>query len=105
MRCRGGRSSVEGVSRVRGGWSRPERDRRDWLRGAPPPSWVRVLPGALLGAVCAATLISPDPLDIGFLLGAIPPLAVLSCGPVATAVLGGLVLAVLNIPVFQLNDP
>ncbi|WP_405608460.1 PP2C family protein-serine/threonine phosphatase [Streptomyces sp. NBC_00076] len=94
------------MSGVRGGRSRPERDRRDWLRGgAPPPGWVRVLPAALLGAVCAATLISPDPLDIGFLLGAIPPLAVLSYGPIATAVLGGLVLAVLNIPVFHLNDP
>ncbi|MEU0072750.1 PP2C family protein-serine/threonine phosphatase [Streptomyces sp. NPDC006332] len=91
---------------MRGERSRPERGRRGWLRGgAPPPGWVRVLPAALLVAVCAATLISPDPLDIGFLLGAIPPLAVLSYGPLATAVLGGLVLAVLNIPAFHLNDP
>ncbi|MEU9170404.1 PP2C family protein-serine/threonine phosphatase [Streptomyces sp. NPDC048420] len=82
-----------------------DRDRRTWLRGAPPPGWVRVLPAALLAGVCVATLVSPEPLDIGFLLGAIPPLAVLSYGPAATAVLGGSVLAVLNIPAFRLNDP
>ncbi|MEV7074016.1 PP2C family protein-serine/threonine phosphatase [Streptomyces sp. NPDC093990] len=82
-----------------------DRDRRSWLRGAPPPGWVRVLPAALLAGVCVATLASPGPLDIGFLLGAIPPLAVLSYGPLATAVLGGLVLVVLNVPVFRLNDP
>jgi serine phosphatase RsbU (regulator of sigma subunit) len=63
------------------------------------------MPAALLAAVCAATLASPDPLDIGFVLGAIPPLAVLSYGPAATAVLGGLVLVVLNVPAFRLNDP
>ncbi|GAB2871599.1 PP2C family protein-serine/threonine phosphatase [Streptomyces deserti] len=82
-----------------------ERDRRGWLRGAPPPGWFRVLPAALLAAVCAAELISPEPLDIGFMLGAIPPLAVLSCGPVVTAVLGALAVAVLTTPVFRLNDP
>ncbi|MDI5910256.1 hypothetical protein QDK90_35800, partial [Streptomyces sp. 12257] len=71
-----------------------DRDRRSWLRGAPPPGWVRVLPAVLLVGVCVATLVSPGPLDIGFLLGAIPPLAVLSYGPVATAVLGASVLAV-----------
>lgn len=85
--------------------TRDRRERRGWLRGAPPPGWVRVLPPALLAAVCAATLASPDPLDIGFLLGAIPPLAVLSYGPVATALLGGLVVTVLVVPAFRLNDP
>ncbi|MFF7445405.1 MULTISPECIES: SpoIIE family protein phosphatase [unclassified Streptomyces] len=85
--------------------ARDRRERRGWLRGAPPPGWVRVLPPALLAAVCAATLASPDPLDIGFVLGAIPPLAVLSYGPVATALLGGLVVTVLVVPAFRLNDP
>ncbi|MCX4705808.1 MULTISPECIES: PP2C family protein-serine/threonine phosphatase [Streptomyces] len=93
------------MSTVRGRWSRPDRDRRGWLRGAPPPRWVRVLPAALLAAVCGATLVSSEPLDIGFVLGAIPPLAVLSYGPAATAVLGGLVVAVLFVPAFHLNDP
>ncbi|MYS55671.1 serine/threonine-protein phosphatase, partial [Streptomyces sp. SID6013] len=57
---------------------RPGEDRRSWLSGAPPPRWVRVLPPALVVVICAATLLSHEPLEIGFLLGAIPPLAVLS---------------------------
>ncbi|MBD0423344.1 serine/threonine-protein phosphatase [Streptomyces sp. TRM S81-3] len=85
--------------------SRRGEDRRGWLRGAPPPRWVRVLPPALVVAVCAATLISPDPLDIGFLLGAIPPLAVLSYSPLATALLGAVVVALLNIPALRLDRP
>ncbi|MFG2127365.1 PP2C family protein-serine/threonine phosphatase [Streptomyces sp. NPDC048751] len=82
-----------------------ERERRSWLRGAPPPRWVRVLPIALAVGVCLATLLSDDPLDIGFLLGAIPPLAVLSYGPVATALLGAGVIVMLNVPAFQLDRP
>ncbi|MEU9633729.1 PP2C family protein-serine/threonine phosphatase [Streptomyces tendae] len=86
---------------------RPRRgeDRRSWLSGAPPPRWVRVLPPALVAAICAATLLSDEPLEIGFLLGAIPPLAVLSYGPLATAVLGGVVIALLHIPALQLDRP
>lgn len=84
---------------------RRDRARRGWLRGAPPPRWVKVLPVVLIAGVCTATLVSPDRLDIGFLLGAIPPLAVLAYGPWATAVLGALVVAVLNIPAFHLNHP
>ena len=84
---------------------RQDGDRRGWLRGAPPPRWVRALPLLLIIGVCVATLISPDPLDIGFLLGAIPPLAVLSYGPVATAVLGAAVVVMLSMPAFQLNRP
>ncbi|WP_406439671.1 serine/threonine-protein phosphatase [Streptomyces sp. NBC_01613] len=84
---------------------RRDHDRRGWLRGAPPPRWVRLLPLGLIVGVGVATLTSDEPLDIGFLLGAIPPLAVLSYGPLATAVLGGLVIAVLNIPAFQLDRP
>ncbi|MCX5041097.1 serine/threonine-protein phosphatase [Streptomyces coelicoflavus] len=80
-------------------------DRRSWLSGAPPPRWVRVLPPALVVAICAATLLSHEPLEIGFLLGAIPPLAVLSYGPLATALLGGVVIALLHIPALQLDRP
>ncbi|MGK3942567.1 PP2C family protein-serine/threonine phosphatase [Streptomyces caeruleatus] len=82
-----------------------EGDRRSWLRGAEPPGWVRAMPVVLLAGVCVAALVSPDPLDIGFLLGAIPPLAVLSYGPLATAVLGALVVVVLNVPALRLNNP
>ncbi|MFJ8543999.1 PP2C family protein-serine/threonine phosphatase [Streptomyces sp. NPDC093586] len=80
-------------------------DRRGWLRGAPPPGWVRALPLALVVAVCAATLLSDRPLDIGFLLGAIPPLAVLSYSPLATAALGCVVVALLSTPAFRLDRP
>ncbi|MGC5038982.1 PP2C family protein-serine/threonine phosphatase [Streptomyces sp. DT190] len=83
----------------------PDRDRPGWLRGAPPPRWARVLPSALLAGVCLAELVSPEPLDIGFLLGAIPPLAVLAHGPMTTAVLGVLTVLVLTVPVFDLDDP
>ncbi|WP_077797229.1 PP2C family protein-serine/threonine phosphatase [Streptomyces sp. JHA26] len=85
--------------------SRRDEDRRGWLHGAPPPRWVRALPFALVVAVCAATLLSPGPLDIGFLLGAIPPLAVLSYSPPATAALGGVVIALLNVPALRLDRP
>ncbi|MCZ0991267.1 PP2C family protein-serine/threonine phosphatase [Streptomyces diastatochromogenes] len=60
---------------------------------------------ALLVTVTAATFITPHAGDLGFLLGAIPPLAVLSYGPVATGVLGALVVAALNIPATHLNRP
>ncbi|MFD9003584.1 PP2C family protein-serine/threonine phosphatase [Streptomyces sp. NPDC059582] len=63
------------------------------------------MPPALILAVMIATLLSPDPLDIGFLLGAIPPLAVLSYGPVSTALLGVLAIGVLVVPAFRLNHP
>jgi serine phosphatase RsbU (regulator of sigma subunit) len=64
-----------------------------------------VLPPVLVAAVCVATLVTPGPLDIGFLLGAIPPLAVLSYGPSATALLGCVVLALLTVPAFRLGHP
>ncbi|MEU3841393.1 PP2C family protein-serine/threonine phosphatase [Streptomyces sp. NPDC028635] len=93
------------MARLRGVVAGREQDRRGWLRGAPPPPWVRVLPVLLVVGVCVATLVTPEAQDIGFLLGAIPPLAVLSYGPLATALLGGAALAVLNIPAFHLNRP
>ncbi|MGW2424089.1 PP2C family protein-serine/threonine phosphatase [Streptomyces sp. NPDC001709] len=93
------------MTSVRGGSSRRDREDRGWLRGAPPPWWVRVLPVLLLVVVSTATLVTPHARDLGFLLGAIPPLAVLSYGPLATALLGMGVVAVLNIPATHLNRP
>ncbi|WP_225094896.1 PP2C family protein-serine/threonine phosphatase [Streptomyces sp. CoH27] len=75
------------------------------MRGAPPPVWVRVLPVVLLVGVSSATAVTPHARDLGFLLGAIPPLAVLSYGPLATAVLGSGVVAALNVPATHLNRP
>ncbi|MEU8794240.1 PP2C family protein-serine/threonine phosphatase [Streptomyces sp. NPDC048643] len=84
-----------------------ERDGTDrgWLRGSPPPRWVRLLPIALLVGVCVAELATGHALDIGFLLGAIPSLAVLSYGPVGTAAFGLVTVILLNIPAIQLNRP
>ncbi|MFC5660003.1 PP2C family protein-serine/threonine phosphatase [Streptomyces nogalater] len=90
---------------VRGRWPRGNRKERGWLRGAPPPWWVRVLPVLLLAAVGSATLITPHARDLGFLLGAIPPLAVLSYGPLTTGVLGVGVVAVLTVPATHLDRP
>ncbi|MFF7238119.1 SpoIIE family protein phosphatase [Streptomyces collinus] len=78
---------------------------RGWLRGAPPPRWVRVLPVLLLVGVTLGSLVTPHASDLGFLLGAIPPLAVLSYGPLATAVLGVLVVVALHLPNTHLNRP
>ncbi|MEU0007330.1 PP2C family protein-serine/threonine phosphatase [Streptomyces sp. NPDC006314] len=90
---------------VRGRVSQGRREDRGWLRGAPPPWWIRVLPVLLLTAVTAATLVTPHARDLGFLLGAIPPLAVLSYGPLTTAVLGLGVIVVLHLPATHLNRP
>ncbi|MFC3351162.1 PP2C family protein-serine/threonine phosphatase [Streptomyces echinoruber] len=85
-------------------WRRRDGDRRGWLRGAPPPRWVRVLPVALVAGVAVAEL-TDGPLDIGFLLGAVPPLAVLAYGPLVTALLGSAVITVLTVPAFRLDRP
>ncbi|GGW76885.1 membrane protein [Streptomyces lucensis JCM 4490] len=90
---------------MRGLVSRGQREDRGWLRGAPPPWWVRVLPVLLLVAVTGAALITPHASDLGFLLGAIPPLAVLSYGPLATAALGLGVIVVLHLPATHLDRP
>ncbi|GHE05382.1 membrane protein [Streptomyces alanosinicus] len=64
-----------------------------------------MLPVLLLAVVSTATLITSHARDLGFLLGAIPPLAVLSYGPLATALLGTAAVTVLNIPATHLNRP
>ncbi|MEU2223496.1 PP2C family protein-serine/threonine phosphatase [Streptomyces sp. NPDC018347] len=90
---------------VRGRWPRGDREDRGWLRGAPPPWWVRVLPVLLLAAVGSASLITSHARDLGFLLGAIPPLAVLSYGPLLTGLLGLGVVVALNVPATHLDRP
>lgn len=64
-----------------------------------------MLPVLLLVAVTTASLVTPHAGDLGFLLGAIPPLAVLSYGPLATAVLGAGVVLLLHLPATHLNRP
>lgn len=64
-----------------------------------------MLPVLLLTAVGSATLATAHARDLGFLLGAIPPLAVLSYGPLMTGLLGVGVVVVLNVPATHLNRP
>lgn len=90
---------------MRGRSSRGDRDDRGWLRGAPPPWWIRALPVLLLAAVGSATMVTSHARDLGFLLGAIPPLAVLSYGPLLTGLLGVGAIVVLNLPATHLNLP
>ncbi|MFF1768057.1 PP2C family protein-serine/threonine phosphatase [Streptomyces sp. NPDC058249] len=84
---------------------RRDSERRAWLRGAPPAPWVRVLPLALLAGICVAELSSRETLDLGFLLSAIAPLAVLSYGPTVTALLGSIAVVLLNVHVLTLGNP
>ncbi|MGD1222606.1 PP2C family protein-serine/threonine phosphatase [Streptomyces krungchingensis] len=89
----------------RAGSGRRDGEKQGWLRGSPPPRWVRALPPALLAVICAIELGTDHPLDIGFLLGAIPTMAVLSYGPLATALFGVVVVLLLNVPALGLNRP
>ncbi|WP_338695838.1 PP2C family protein-serine/threonine phosphatase [Streptomyces sp. Q6] len=77
---------------------RRDGDERAWLRGAPPPRWVRALPIVLLVGISALQVATADRIDLGFLLAAIPPLAALTYGPAATALLGGVVVLLLALP-------
>lgn len=84
---------------------RPDGEERAWLRGAPPPRWVRWLPIALLAGLCLLQAGTEEALDLGFLLAAIPPLAALSYGPAATALLGGIVVVLLDLPGLGFGRP
>ncbi|MEU6390269.1 PP2C family protein-serine/threonine phosphatase [Streptomyces sp. NPDC046939] len=77
---------------------RRDGEERAWLRGAPPPRWVRWLPVVLLVGLGALQAATEQHLELGFLLGAIPPLAALSYGPAATAVLGAVAVGFLALP-------
>ncbi|AZM52857.1 hypothetical protein DMA15_09805 [Streptomyces sp. WAC 01529] len=89
---------------IRAAARRRDAEERDWLlRGTPPPPWVRWPPPLLLLAIIFIQLITPKTVDLSFLVAAVPPLAALSYGPAATALLGGLVVALLSLPGFGLG--
>ncbi|MEW1925869.1 PP2C family protein-serine/threonine phosphatase [Streptomyces sp. NPDC088360] len=85
--------------------SRRDREEPGWLRGAPPPPWVRWPPPVLLAVICVIQLSTPKTVDLSFLLAAVPPLAALSYGASATALLGGTVVLLLYVPGFGLGRP
>ncbi|MET9495515.1 PP2C family protein-serine/threonine phosphatase [Streptomyces sp. NPDC006552] len=84
---------------------RRDGEERAWLRGAPPPRWVRWLPVLLLVGLGALQAGSDQHLELGFLLAAIPPLAALSYGSAATALLGGLIVLLLALPAAGFGRP
>ncbi|MEU1144002.1 PP2C family protein-serine/threonine phosphatase [Streptomyces sp. NPDC005863] len=91
---------------IRAAARRRDADQRDWLlRGTPPPRWVRWPPPLLLVAIFLVQLVTPKTVDLSFLIAAVPPLAALSYGPGATAVLGGAVVGLLSLPDLGLGRP
>ncbi len=91
---------------IRAAARRRDAEERDWLlRGTPPPPWVRWPPPLLLVAIVLVQLSTPKTVELSFLVAAVPPLAALSYGPAATALLGGVVVALLTVPGFGLGRP
>lgn len=91
---------------IRAAARRRDAEQRDWLlRGTPPPPWVRWPPPLLLLAIVLVQLVTPKTLDLSFLVAAVPPLAALSYGPAATALVGGVVVLLLSLPHFGLGHP
>ncbi|MFJ9036213.1 PP2C family protein-serine/threonine phosphatase [Streptomyces sp. NPDC102406] len=87
------------------GRRRDDGEERAWLRGAPPPRWVRWLPVVLFVGLCALQAATESHLELGFLLAALPPLAALSYGPAATALLSTLIVLVLALPSAHFGRP
>ncbi|WP_434588696.1 PP2C family protein-serine/threonine phosphatase [Streptomyces sp. A5-4] len=69
-----------------------------WLTGAPQPPWFKLLPVLILVLLCLAQLVTPESVQLGFFLVALPPVAALAYGPVSVGVLGALTLLVLSLP-------
>ncbi|MFE0175825.1 PP2C family protein-serine/threonine phosphatase [Streptomyces sp. NPDC059002] len=91
---------------IRAASRRRDAGQRDWLlRGTPPPPWVHWPPPLLLVAIVLIQLLTPKTVDLSFLVAAAPPLAALSYGPAATALLGGVVVMMLSLPGFGLGHP
>ncbi|MHC3426046.1 PP2C family protein-serine/threonine phosphatase [Streptomyces sp. DT18] len=75
----------------------------DPLRVARPSRWLRWLPVYLLFALAVVQAIVGNRFELGFLIGAIPPLAALTYKAVGTAVFGGIVLVLLWVPAIRLG--
>ncbi|MFF8656328.1 PP2C family protein-serine/threonine phosphatase [Streptomyces huasconensis] len=91
---------------IRAAARRRDAEQNDWLlRGTPPPPWLRWPPPLLLVAAALLQWITPETVDLTFLVAAAPPLAALSYGPAATALLGGTVIMLLALPDVGLGRP
>ncbi|MFJ7154666.1 PP2C family protein-serine/threonine phosphatase [Streptomyces sp. NPDC101118] len=69
-----------------------------WLRGAPPPVWARLAPVVALVVLSLAQFLTPENVELGFFLAALPPVAAFSYGALGTAVFGIVVLVLLGVP-------
>ncbi len=91
---------------IRAAARRRDAEQNDWLlRGTPLPPWLRWPPPLLLVAAALLQWITPETVDLTFLVAAAPPLAALSYGPAATALLGGTVIMLLALPDVGLGRP
>ncbi|MFF8639607.1 PP2C family protein-serine/threonine phosphatase [Streptomyces sp. NPDC015345] len=91
---------------IRAAARRRDAEERDWLlRGTPPPPWLRWPPPLLLVVITLLQWFTPQTVDLAFLVVAAPPLAALSYGPAATALMGGAVVMLLLLPGFGLGRP
>ncbi|WP_455361725.1 PP2C family protein-serine/threonine phosphatase [Streptomyces sp. SYSU K21746] len=85
-------------------------DRRDkadeepgWLRGAPPPRWLRVLPVVLLIGLSAARIATPRTVELGYFLAALPPVAAFAYAAAGTALFGAVTLTLLAVPAIEIG--
>jgi hypothetical protein len=84
---------------------RRERPQRAWLRGAPPPRWVRLLPWLMIIGLVLLQVLTDRRIELRFLLAAVPPVAALSYGPAATSLLGGMVVLLVAVPFARFGTP
>ncbi|MEV7420977.1 PP2C family protein-serine/threonine phosphatase [Streptomyces sp. NPDC089919] len=67
-----------------------------WLRGTPPPRWVRTGTAVALVVLSLVEHFTPAK-ELGFFLAALPPVAAFSYGALGTSVFAGLVLLLLGV--------
>ncbi|CAL9404002.1 PP2C family protein-serine/threonine phosphatase [Streptomyces sp. enrichment culture] len=68
------------------------------LPGASAPGWLRALPWAVLAAVLAGQLLTPETVQLGFAFAVVPPLASLAYGMLGTALVSVVLMGLLALP-------
>ncbi|WP_369379502.1 PP2C family protein-serine/threonine phosphatase [Streptomyces sp. cg36] len=68
------------------------------LPPAPSPLWQRAVPVIVLAGITAAQLATPNGVELGYFLAAVPPLAAFAYGPVGTVVLAAVTFAGVLLP-------
>ncbi|MBD0746977.1 PP2C family protein-serine/threonine phosphatase [Streptomyces sp. CBMA152] len=65
---------------------------------APRPLWQRAVPVVVLAGITAAQLGTPNGVELGYFLAAVPPLAAFAYGPIGTVVLAAITFAGVLLP-------